>query len=227
VRSAIRGDHTSALPPKATSARLVLVERPGVNQTELRIGRVAAARSDPDYLALKLANEVLGGQFTSRLNANLRETHGYAYGAFSGFDFGRLPGPFAVATTVRADATADAVKEIDRELDRMRAVAPSAAEFVKARDGVIRSLPGAFETNAGIAGAFGNLYVYGLAPTYYASLPPRYAAVTAAQVLAASKRYLDPAPMVVVGVGAPAALAAGREKLGLTPVETLAPADLF
>jgi len=216
-----------AMPPKATAARLVLVERPGVNQTELRVGRVAAARTDPGYLPLQLANEVLGGQFTSRLNANLRETHGYAYGAFSGFDFGRLPGPFTVATTVRADATAEAVTEIDHELDRMRTVAPTAAEFAKARDGVIRSLPGAFETNSGIAGAFGNLYVYGLAPTYYASLPPRLAAVTAAQVLAASKRYLDPAPMVVVGVGAPAALATGREKLGLMPVETLAPTELF
>jgi len=205
----------------------VLVERPGVNQTELRVGRVAAARTDPGYLPLQLANEVLGGQFTSRLNANLRETHGYAYGAFSGFDFGRLPGPFTVATTVRADATAEAVTEIDHELDRMRTVAPTAAEFAKARDGVIRSLPGAFETNAGIAGAFGTLYVYDLAPTYYATLRQRFAAVTAAQVLAASKRYLDPSSMVVVGVGAPASLTAGREKLGLLPVETLTPAELF
>ena len=216
-----------AMPPKATAARLVLVERPGVNQTELRVGRVAAARTDPGYLPLQLANEVLGGQFTSRLNANLRETHGYAYGAFSGFDFGRLPGPFTVATTVRADATAEAVTEIDHELDRMRTVAPTAAEFAKARDGVIRSLPGAFETNAGIAGAFGTLYVYDLAPTYYATLRQRFAAVTAAQVLAASKRYLDPSSMVVVGVGAPASLTAGREKLGLLPVETLTPAELF
>ncbi len=151
------------LPAKATSARVVLVPRAGVNQTELRIGRVAATRASPDYFALQLANEVLGGGYTSRLNANIREAKGYAYGAFSRFEFGRLPAPFVVATAVRADATAPAVQEIDRELERMRTSAPSRAEFAKARDGVVRALPGAFDTNGGIAGAFANLFVYGLA----------------------------------------------------------------
>jgi zinc protease len=217
----------ATLPAKATPARLVLVERAGVNQTELRVGRVAAARASPSYYALQLANEILGGGYSSRLNANLREAKGYAYGAFSRFDFGRLPAPFVAATAVRADATAPAVKEIDRELDRMRAGMPSRAEFAKARDGVRRSLPGAFETNGGIAGAFGSLFVYGLPRTYYATLTARFAAVTAADVLAVSKRFLDPAQMVVIGVGDPAALTSASEALGLTPVERFTPADLY
>jgi zinc protease len=217
----------ATLPAKATPARLVLVERAGVNQTELRVGRVAAARASPDYFALQLANEILGGGYTSRLNANLREAKGYAYGAFSRFDFGRLPGPFVAATTVRADATASAVKEIDRELDRMLAGAPSRAEFAKARDGVVRSLPGAFETNGGIAGAFGSLFVYGLPSTYFAELQARFAAVPVAEVLAVSKRFLDPAQMVVVGVGDPAALEGASDALGLAPVERYKPADLY
>ncbi|MET0442621.1 MAG: pitrilysin family protein [Casimicrobiaceae bacterium] len=225
--AAARPAPVATLPAKATSARLVLVERAGVNQIELRVGRVAAARASPDYFALQLANEILGGGFTSRLNANLREAKGFAYGAFSRFDFGRSPGPFAVATTVRDDATAPAVKEIDRELDRMRASAPSRVEFAKARDGVVRSLPGAFESNGGIAGAFGSLFVYGLPTTYFATLPSRFAAVPAAEVLAVSKRYLDPAQMVVVGVGDPAALKVASDALGLAPVERFTPAELY
>lgn len=217
----------STLPAKATAARLVQVERAGVNQTELRVGRVAASRASPDYFAMLLANEILGGGFTSRLNANLREEKGYAYGAFSRFDFGRMPAPFVAATAVRADATAPAVKEIDRELARMRGTAPSRGEFVKARDGVVRSLPSAFETNGGIAGAFANLFVYGLPPTYYAMLPTRFGAVPATEVLAVSKRFLDPAQMVVVTVGDSRALTSASETLGLAPVERMSPTDLY
>ena len=176
---------------------------------------------------MQLANEILGGGYTSRLNANLREAKGYAYGAFSRFDFGRMPAPFVAATAVRADVTAPAVKEIDRELDRMRANAPSRGEFGKARDGVVRSLPGAFETNGGIAGAFGSLFVYRLPRTYFATAPAKFASVPAAEVLAVSKRFLDPAQMVVVGVGDPAALKVASDALGLAPVERVTPADLY
>ncbi|MEP6678118.1 MAG: pitrilysin family protein [Betaproteobacteria bacterium] len=217
----------ASLPAKATAARIVLVERAGVNQTELRVGRVAASRASPDYFAMQLANEILGGGYTSRLNANLREAKGYTYGAFSRFEFGRMPAPFVAATAVRADATAPAVKEIDRELARMRSAAPSPREFAKARDGVVRSLPGAFETNAGIAGAFATLFVYGLPPTYYVTLPAKFGAVPASEVLTVSKRYLDPAQMVVVAVGEPAALAAASDALGLAPIERMAPAELY
>jgi len=218
---------TDTLPPKAIAARRVQVDVDGVTQTELRVGRVAAARDSPDYFALQLANEILGGSFTSRLNANLRETHGYAYGAFSGLDFGRRPGPFGVSTSVRADAMAPAVREIDRELARMGTRPPPAAEFAKARDGIIRSLPGAFETNSGIAGSFANLFVYRLSDTYFAALPARFRAVQPAQVLTVARRYFAPAPMIVVGVGTPDAAKAAAAGLDLLPLERWSPAELY
>ncbi|HET9046624.1 MAG TPA: insulinase family protein, partial [Casimicrobiaceae bacterium] len=146
---------------------------------------------------------------------------------FSRFDFGRLPAPFVAATTVRADATAPAVKEVDAELERMRATAPSHAEFVKARDGVVRSLPGAFDTNGGIAGAFANLFVYSLPSTYYATLPGKFATVPADAVRAVAQRYLDPAQMVVVAVGDPAALDTASAALGFAPVARMTAADLY
>ena len=212
-----------ALPPKATTARLIWVDKPGSNQTALRVGRVAAARSTPDFFALQLLNEILGGAYTSRLNANIREEKGYAYGAFSRFDFGRAPGPFAVVTSVRSDATFPAVKEIDHELSLLTLKAPDAIEFAKARDSLVRSLPAAFETNAGISGAFANLFVYGLTLDYYAQLPTNLRSVQVRAVETAAKRYLDPAAMVVVGVGE----RSESESNALSPVQVFAPADLF
>jgi zinc protease len=198
-----------------------------LNQTELRIGRVAATRATPDYYALQMLNEILGGGFTSRLNANLRETKGFAYSIGSQFDLGRAPGPFAVVTSVRTDATAAAVAEIDREFKRLRTTSPAAAEFAKARGSLIRSLPSAFETNGGTSGAFGTIFTYGLPLDYYARLPANLRGVGVDAVDAAARRYLNPSQMVVVGVGEKGAIAPGLEKLGLLPVEAFAPTDLF
>jgi len=217
----------ASLPATATKARLVLVDKEGLNQTELRIGRVAAARDSPDYFALQMLNEILGGGFTSRLNANLRETQGFAYSIFSRFDFGRVQGPFAVVTSVRSDATAAAVTEIDRELVRLRTTTPPAAEFAKAKGSLVRSLPGAFETNAGTAGAFGNLYAYDLPLDYFARLPGNLRAVGTAAVDAVAKRYLDPSLMVVVGVGEKATIEPGLAGINLNPVEMMSPTELY
>ena len=217
----------TALPSKATTARLVVVDKPGVNQTALRVGRVAAARATPDFYALQLLNEILGGAYTSRLNMNIREEKGYAYGAFSRFDYGRVPGPFAVVTSVRNDATAPAVKEIDRELSRLTEKSPSGGEFEQARDSLVRSLPAAFETNAGISGAFANLFTYRLPLDYYARLPRHLMGVRADAIEQAAKRYLDPAAMVVVAVGEQASIEPALTAGGIKPVQTFAPADLF
>jgi zinc protease len=214
-------------PTRALAARLVLVDKPGQNQTEVRVGRVGAARSSPSFFALQLVNEILGGSFTSRLNSNLRERQGFAYGAFSRFDFGLLPGPFVVAASVRADATAAAVREMRAELAGMISRPPGAGEFAKARGALVRSLPAAFETNAGIAGSLGNLFVYRLPPRYFAELPSRLGAVSPAAVAAEAKRYLDPAAMVTVGVGVRADIEPGLDAMGLGPATIWTPAELF
>ena len=146
---------------------------------------------------------------------NIREEKGYAYGAFSRFDYGRVPGPFAVVTSVRSDSTAPAVKEIDLELARLTEKSPSAGEFAQARDSLVRSLPGAFETNAGISGAFANLFVYRLPPDYYARLPGQLAQVRPNAIEHVAKRYLDPGSMVVVAVGEKASIEAPLEADGM------------
>src|SRR5439155_6363571 len=101
------GPAADAALPRA--ARLNVVPRPHAPQSELRIGHVAAPRATPDYHALVVANTILGGQFVSRINLNLREGKGVTYGARTAFDFRRLPGPFVLQVSVQTTATATAV----------------------------------------------------------------------------------------------------------------------
>src|SRR5216110_626445 len=97
---------------------------PRAPQSELRIGHVAVARSTPDYHALVAANMVLGGQFVSRINLNLREEKGLTYGARTAFDFRRLPGPFALQVSVQTAGTARAIAESIDEIAAIRGDRP-------------------------------------------------------------------------------------------------------
>ena len=104
---------------RPTPARVVIVDRPGAPQTQLRVAAIGAARSSPDFRALQVMNTALGGLFSSRINMNLREEHGYTYGANSQFVFRKAPGPFQVAAGIRTDVTAPAVTEIFKEIRGM------------------------------------------------------------------------------------------------------------
>ncbi|HLG93511.1 MAG TPA: pitrilysin family protein, partial [candidate division Zixibacteria bacterium] len=95
--------------PATTPARVVIVDKPGAPQTQLRVAAIGLPRSTPEYAALQVTNGVLGGLFSSRINLNLREQHGYSYGAFSAFVYRRSAGPFLVATGVRTDVTGPSV----------------------------------------------------------------------------------------------------------------------
>src|SRR5207237_3930525 len=122
VNTAIAGDAAIGTP------RLAIVSRPGAPQSEIRIGHVAVARNTPDYHALVAANMVLGGQFVSRINLNLREDKGLTYGARTAFDFRRLPGPFALQVSVQTEGTERAIAEALDEIAAIRGPRPITAE---------------------------------------------------------------------------------------------------
>jgi len=216
------GTATPPAPVQAAqveSGKLLVVDRPGAPQTALRLGLVAVPRSTPDYVPLEVLNGTLGGLFTSRINLNLREQHGYTYGAQSGFGFRRGPGPFVVQTSVRTDATAPAVREIFKEIRGVRDAAISPAELALSKDSFSRSLPGLFETAAQSSASSAELFVYGLPLDYFSGLPARIRAVTTADVQRVARRYLDPRRLVVVSVGDRAAIEAGLRALDFGPVE--------
>lgn len=199
--------------------RIVIVEKPDAPQTVLRVGHIGTSRSSPDYVPLEVMNTALGGLFSSRINLNLREQHGYTYGASSGFAFRRGPGPFSVVTSVRTDVTAPAVAEIFHELERIRESEIDPEELSTAKDSIARSLPGMFETTPEAASTIGQLFIHELPLDYYHELPRQIDSVSAADVLRVARAYLKPERTVVVAVGNTSLIREALEKLNLAPVE--------
>jgi zinc protease len=213
-------------PPAITqklSRRIVIVDRPDASQTALRIGHVGAPHSHPDYVALDVMNTALGGLFSSRINQNLREQHGYTYGASSAFVFRRGAGPFLVGTSVRTDATAPAVLEIFHEIDRMRQSEITEEELLASKDSIARSLPGQFETTPESASSIGQLFVHNLPLTYYHDLPQKIDQVTAGDVQKAAQSHLHPEEMIIIAVGDRRHIESELDKPALGPIEIHTP----
>ena len=198
--------------------RVVIVDKPDSPQTVLRVGHIGIARANPDYVPITVMNTALGGLFSSRINMNLREKHGYTYGASSAFVYRRDPGPFLVGTSVRTDVTAAAVQEILFEIENMRSSNLLPEELATAKDSIGRSLPGLFETSPQAASTLGQLFVHKLPPDYFGDLPGEIDRVTAGDVRRVAGKHLQPERMVVVAVGDRSRIQEPLEKLHLGPV---------
>lgn len=189
-------------PPTRERATLYLVDRPGSAQSVVVAGHVAASRSTPDYFPLMVLNTLLGGQFTSRLNLNLREDKGYTYGARTAFNFRRGAGPFAASASVQRDATAATIIEILRELRGVRGERPVTAEELEyAKAGLTRGFPRAFETPAHIADRLTDLAVYDLPDDYFSDYLDRVRHVTLDDVARVAEIYLQPSQATILVVG--------------------------
>ena len=180
--------------------QIYLIDKPGAAQSEIRVGALGVPRNTPDYFALDVLNTVLGGSFTSRLNQNLREQHGYAYGAGSAFDMRKAPGPFVASAAVQTDKTIESLREIFKELDGIRQPVP-ADELTKARNLETLGFPAGFETTTDMAGNLAELVIYGLPESFFSDYVPKIQAVTARDVERAAKQYIlsDKFAVVVVG----------------------------
>jgi zinc protease len=205
--------------PETTDAKLILVDRPGAPQTTLLSFSMGLPRSTPDYAPVEVMNTDLGGLFSSRINMNLREAHGYTYGAYSFFQYHRAPGPFLSGADIRTDATAPATAEIFKELRRMRETQMTPAELTLSKDSIARSLPGRFERGTDAAASFADLFTFDLPLDYYATLPDRINAVTIEQAQAVAQKYIVPEKMIVLAVGDRAKIEEDMKKLNLGKIE--------
>ncbi len=186
--------------PKELPPRFVLVDRPGASQSEIRVGSLGARRGTPDFAALTLLDTILGGSFTSRLNLNLREKHGYTYGARAQFDMRTVTGPFVASAGVRTDATAAALKETVAEITGMHA--PLAAEELqKGRALVMHTIVEAFSDGNETANYLADLVAHRIALDAWSKLPAELAAldVTATTRVAGYSFRPDALTIVVVG----------------------------
>lgn len=205
------------MPPAGTqvSSRVVIVDKPGTPQTRLLVGQLALTRNDPDYDRLSLLNTVMGGGFTSRINQNLREQHGYTYGTYSSLTENRGLGRIEAAGGVRTDVTGPAISEILKEVQGMKDRPVTDEELTRAKGARIQALPGRFETSGAVGDEMAGLFTFELPDDYFQSLPSRLGAVTAQDLAAAAQKYLTPERLLIVAVGDRAKIQPQIESLGL------------
>jgi zinc protease len=207
--------------PREEGVQLVVVDRPGSVQSEIRVGHVGVPRDTDDYFPLAVMNSILGGAFSSRLNLNLRERHGFTYGVSSSFVMRRLPGPFAVSTAVQTEVTAAALTEILREIRAIRAEPVSESELNDARNLLAGIFPLRLQTTEGVAARLAELAVYALPLDYFDSYRERILAVTREEVRRAAQLHLRPDQLTIVVVGDASRVRDSLEGVGVGPVRVV------
>lgn len=206
--------------PQPQPGQVYIVDVPGAEQSQIRIGWVGVARSTPDYFPLQVMNTTLGGSFTSRLNQNLREEHGYSYGAGSRFTMRLSAGPFSASAGVQTDKTSEALQEFFNELNDIAKPIP-ADELTKAKNYVALGFPSDFETIQDLAARLEEMVVYRLQDDYFERYVANIQAVTAGSVQTMAARYIQPGRFIVVVVGDRKVIEPGIRALKLGTVRVL------
>jgi zinc protease len=218
----------AALPAPSQPARreVYIVDKPGAPQTQVRIGAAGVMRGTPDFFPIQVMNTILGGSFSSRLNLNLREKHGYTYGAGSTFDMRMFVGPFSAAAGVQTDKTKEALQEFFNELNGILQVVP-ADELARAKNYVALRFPGGFEATGDITTRLEDVLVYGLPDDYFSTYVQNIQAVTAADVQRVARKYIQPDRFAVVVVGDRKVIEPGIRSLNLGPIKEIPLDDVF
>jgi zinc protease len=207
-------------PVGIDASRIYVIDRPQAVQSEIRIGHVGVARSSADYFAIAVMNAVLGGVFNSRINLNLRERHGYTYGARSQFAFRRQAGPFVVAAPVRNEVTRESVSEVLAELRRIRTGDIEDQELDDVKNYLMGVFPATVQTASDIASRLVDMELYGLPEDYFDRYRENIAAVTKDEITRVASKYINPERVLVVIVGNAADIREPLGTLGL-PVQEL------
>jgi predicted Zn-dependent peptidase len=214
---------TAPARPAAKTMAVYLVDKPNAAQSEVRIGHAGAARTvDPDFYALQVCMTALGGQFTSRVNLNLREKHGYTYGARGGISYRRGPGPLAAAAGVFTGKTDSSLVEFLNELKEIRGVRPLTPEETEAaRNAIVRGYPRRFETTDATIGVLSELALYGLPDSEISNFLSQVGRVKPEDVTRVASKYVSPKHLAIVVVGDLAKVRSGIEALNLGPITVL------
>ncbi|MCX6150876.1 MAG: pitrilysin family protein [Ignavibacteriales bacterium] len=205
---------------------IYIVDKPGSAQSVIFIGRIGAPRITTDYNAISVMNTILGGSFSSRLNQNLREVHGYTYGAGSYFSFRPIPGPFIAQSSVQTDVTDKALTEFFNELNGILKPVPD-EELARAKNYLALSYPSNFQNVAEIAGQLEEMVEYNLPDNYFSDYIPSVLSISGDDVNKAAKKYIVPDQVLVVVVGDKAKIEDGIKKLNLGEIINLSIEDVL
>ncbi|MBN2528813.1 MAG: insulinase family protein [Deltaproteobacteria bacterium] len=223
-KSSAGGKKTSAQNSNETTRRpfsLAIVAKPGMNQTIISAGAATFPAGHPDEWALRVAVDAFGGMFGSRLNMNLREEKGYTYGARGHLDTMFLDGAAVISTSVQADVTGAALTEIIAELDGLKTRPITEAEFHAAKENVLKSVSGWFESVSGLGHAAQSIFERHLPVTRYTDMVAAYEKLTLNDVRRAAATYLERSVMQVVLVGDPSVIKEQLAPLSLGTPEVL------
>jgi zinc protease len=192
-------------PPVPAKERVFVVDKPGAPQSTVILAQPGTTRTDPNLQAVLTMNEV-------------RERHGYAYGAYSSIGYARGVALTTLTANVQTGSTGPAIREMLAEASAIQSAPVTGEELAKAKDATTRALPAQFASRGGRTLALAQLFVYDLPPDYFQKLPEAVAAVDADDVLAAAKGHLRPAEMKIIVVGDRARIDAQLAELGLGPI---------
>lgn len=218
VRGAFGSWKRGEEPPRPTikpnaieGSRIYLIDRPQAVQSEIRVGHIGVSRSSDDYFPINVMNALLGGIFNSRINLNLREKHGYTYGARSTFAFRRGAGPFVVSAPVRNEVTRESVEEVLSELRRIRTGDVEARELDETKSYMMGVFPATVQSASDIASRLLDMELYSLPEDYFDRYRENIGAITRDDIARVANKYVDPDRALIVIVGNAAQV---REPLG-------------
>jgi zinc protease len=207
------------MPRTIDGTKLYLVDKPGAAQSEIRIGHVSLASTDPDFYPLTVLNYPLGGLFSSRINMNLREDKGYTYGARSAVEGGRIPGAFTASAGVKTDVTEESVVEFMKELRRIKDGLTD-AELAFTKDSLSQNATRQSESMRDLAGILDNVSRYGWPDDYVERRLRALSAFTAEDMKRQAEKQIRPDAMVVLVVGDKKRIAEKLPAAGLgAPIE--------
>jgi zinc protease len=199
-----------------------LIDRPGSLQSLIIAGNVAPPKANPAEVSIQTMNGVLGSDFSSRVNMNLREDKHWAYGAYTFFRDARGQRPFVAYAPVQTDKTKEALIELDKELrgiTKDRPIQPD--ELSRAQASLTLTLPGSWETMAALAGAIGDIVTFGLDDRYYDTFAEKVRAQTVQSLTAAAADVVHPDQLVWVVVGDRSKIEPGLRELKLGEIRLI------
>jgi len=215
------GPGKAALPvatKPASGRRIFLVDRPGSVQADVEIGNIAINRMDADYVPMVVMDRIVGGGAAARLFMNLREVHGYTYGAYSQLIARRYAGPWVAQGSMRTDATAGAMTEFMNEINRIRDKPVPESELEENKHSIVAGFALSLERPDQLLDYAITVKIYGLAPDYWDTYPAKITAVTAEQVQRVARKYIVPDDLQIVAVGDAAKLKPVLDKFGAVQV---------
>jgi zinc protease len=206
-------------PTKAASGRRIyVVDRPGSVQTDIFLGNIAVTRTDPDYVPLVVMDKIVGGGASARLFLNLREEHGYTYGAYSMLVARKYAGPWIAEASMRTDATGGAMTEFMNEVNRIRDKAVPESELEESKRAIVAGFALSLEDPSQLLDYAIIQKIYGLPADYWDTYPSKIMSVTAEQVQRVAKQYVVPDALQIVAVGDASKIKPVLEKYGTVEV---------